>query len=86
MRVIRVAPGHGETTASSLQNSLTARQPRLRERVLALALITADQPAKLVARPLRRVITRLCLRCSREMSAAESCIRWAREDLLANAC
>ena len=54
MRVVKVAPEHGETTASLLQKSLTAPHPRLRERLLALALIMAGQPAKHVARQLGR--------------------------------
>jgi transposase len=53
-RVVKVTPEHGETTASLLQKRLTAPHPRLRERLLALALIMAGRPAKHVARQLGR--------------------------------
>jgi transposase len=54
MHVIKVTPAHGETAASLLQKSLTAPQPRLRERLVALALILGGQPANHVARQLGR--------------------------------
>ena len=49
MRVVKLAPEHGETATSLLQKSLTAPHPRLRERLLALALLMGGQPAKHVA-------------------------------------
>lgn len=54
MRVVKVSSDQGETPASLLQQSLTAPPPRLRERLLALALSMAGQPAMHVARPLGR--------------------------------
>jgi transposase len=54
MRVVKLTPEHGETTTSLLQQSFTAPHPRLRERLLGLALILGGQPAKHVARQLGR--------------------------------
>jgi transposase len=54
MRVVKLAPEHGETATSLLQKSLTAPHPRLRERLLALALIMGGQPAKHVAQQVGR--------------------------------
>jgi putative transposase len=54
MRAVKLSPERGETATSLLQQSLTAPHPRLRERLLALALIADGQPAKHVARQLGR--------------------------------
>jgi transposase len=54
MRVVKFAPEHGETATSLLQKSLSAPHPRLRERLLALALIMGGQPGTHVARQLGR--------------------------------
>jgi transposase len=54
MRVVKLAPEPGETATSLLQKSLTAPHPRLRERLLALALIMGGQPAKHVAQQVGR--------------------------------
>jgi putative transposase len=54
MHIVKLTPEHGETAASLLHQSLTAPHPRLRERLLALALIMGGQPANHVARQLGR--------------------------------
>ena len=54
MRIVKLTPEHGETVTSLLEKSLTAAHPRLRERLLALALILGGQPANQVARQLGR--------------------------------
>ena len=54
MRRVSVSPEHGETATTLLNKSLTAPHPRLRERLLALALIADGQSAKHVAQQLGR--------------------------------
>lgn len=54
MRALRVSNQHGETATSLLRKSFSAESVRLRERLLALALIVDGMPAKVVAQRLRR--------------------------------
>jgi hypothetical protein len=54
MTTVAFSPDHGESSASLFRNSLTAPPPRLRERLVALALIAEGLPAKVVAQRLGR--------------------------------
>ena len=49
MRMAKLSPPRGETVASLLHSSFTATHPRWCERLVALALIAAGRPAKVVA-------------------------------------
>jgi transposase len=54
MKTVSLSHDHGESSASLFRNSLTAPPPRLRERLVALALITEGPPARVVAQRLGR--------------------------------
>jgi transposase len=54
MKTIKLSPEQGENSASLLRKSVTAAHPRLRERLVALALIAEGLPAKVVAQRLGR--------------------------------
>jgi transposase len=54
MRKLHLSEQRGETAASLFRKSIEAEHPRLRERLLALALIAEGLPATAVARRLGR--------------------------------
>jgi transposase len=54
MKTVALSPDYGESSASLFCKSITARHPRLRERLVALALIAEGLPAKVVAQRLGR--------------------------------
>ena len=54
MKTTKVAATHGEDAASLFRRSITATSPRVRERLLALALIAEGLPAQVVAQRLGR--------------------------------
>jgi transposase len=54
MKPLKLSPHHGESAASVLRQSFPAPPPRLRERLVALALVAEGLPAKVVAQRLGR--------------------------------
>jgi transposase len=49
MRMVKLSPQRGETLTSLLHRRVTATHPRLCERLVALALVAAGRPSKVVA-------------------------------------
>jgi hypothetical protein len=54
MKTVALSPDHWESSASLFRKSTMAPHPRLRERLVALALIAEGLPAKVVAQRLGR--------------------------------
>jgi transposase len=54
MKTITLSPHHGESSASLFRKSFTAPHARVRERLVALALVAEGLPAKVVAQRLGR--------------------------------
>jgi transposase len=54
MKTIKLSPQHGENSASLFRKRVGAAPPRLRERLVALAVIAEGLPAKAVAQRLGR--------------------------------
>jgi len=54
MKPIKLSPHHGESAASLFRKRFTAPHPRVRERLVALALVAEGLPATVVAQRLGR--------------------------------